>query len=64
MPGEKYILKVNTISNKVESIDAKEIEQTMYPNGIESVSHIISSTNITFRLITPLGRIDLVSLKK
>lgn len=58
MPGEKYILKVNTISNKVESVDAKEIEQTMYPNGIESVSHIISSNNITFRLITPLGRID------
>lgn len=58
MPGEKYILKVNTISNKVESVDAKEIEQTMYPNQIESFSHIIGSNNITFRLVTPLGRID------
>jgi len=58
MPGEKYIIKVNTLSNKIESVDAKEIEQTMYPNGVESVSHVIGSTNITFKLITPLGRID------
>lgn len=56
--GETYHFKVGTISNKVESADAKEIEQTMYPNGIESVSHIIGSNNITFRLITPMGRID------
>lgn len=49
---------MNTISNKIESVDSKEIEQTMYPNTVESVSHIISSTNITFKLSTPLGRID------
>lgn len=29
LPGEKYLLKVNTISNKVESLDAKEIEQVI-----------------------------------
>lgn len=56
--GEKYLIKVNTISNKVESMDAKEIEHTMYPNIVESVSHIISSSNITFRLTIPFGRND------
>ena len=58
MPGEKYLIKVNTLSNKIESVDAKEIEQNMYPNGVDTVSHVISSTNITFRLATPFGRID------
>ncbi|KAK4336917.1 hypothetical protein RND71_044033 [Anisodus tanguticus] len=56
--GEKYIFKVNTIANKVESPDAKEIEQTMYPNAIESVTNIIGSNKISFKLAAPSGRID------
>ncbi|RWS14201.1 tyrosine-protein phosphatase 10D-like protein, partial [Dinothrombium tinctorium] len=56
--GERYVVRVSTISNKVESVDIQELEQTMYPNSIESVSHILGSYNITFKLATPSGRID------
>ncbi|RWS29718.1 tyrosine-protein phosphatase 10D-like protein [Leptotrombidium deliense] len=56
--GERYAVRVSTFSNRVESVDIQEVEQTMYPNSIESVSHTIDSHNITFRLVTPAGRID------
>ncbi|XP_015786402.1 tyrosine-protein phosphatase 10D [Tetranychus urticae] len=56
--GERYVFRVNTISNKVESPDVREIEQTMYPNAVESVTYSIGSENITFKLVTPLGRVD------
>ncbi|XP_053210085.1 LOW QUALITY PROTEIN: tyrosine-protein phosphatase 10D-like [Panonychus citri] len=56
--GERYVFRVNTVSNKVESPDVREIEQTMYPNSVESVTYSIGSENITFKLVTPLGRVD------
>lgn len=56
--GERYVIRVTTVSNKVESPEVREIEQTMYPNLIESVNHDVASQNITFHWKVPLGRID------
>lgn len=56
--GERYVVRVTTVSNKVESPETQEIEQTMYPNLIDSVNHDIASQNITFNWRVPLGRID------
>jgi protein tyrosine phosphatase len=56
--GEKYVFKVNSMSNKVESPDDRIIEQTLYPNAIEGVTHDVHSNNVTFRLATPVGRVD------
>lgn len=56
--GERYVVRVTTVSNKVESPETREIEQTMYPNLIEAVNHDVASQNITFRWNVPLGRID------
>lgn len=58
LPGEKYYIKLNTISNKVESSELRELEQTLYPNAIESVSQLIASNNITFKILTTIGRVD------
>jgi len=56
--GERYVFRVNSASNKVENLDVKEIEQTIYPNAVESVSYITGSENVTFKLVQPLGRVD------
>lgn len=56
--GERYIIRVSTVSNKVESPELKEVETTLYPNLIDSVNHEVASQNITFRWSVPLGRID------
>lgn len=56
--GERYIIKVTSVSNKVESINAKEIEQTMYPNAISEIKNILDSYNLTFQWFMPSGRVD------
>lgn len=56
--GELYNFKINTISNKVESLELRELEQILYPNAIESVSKETAANNITFKILTPLGRVD------
>ncbi|XP_015930334.2 tyrosine-protein phosphatase 10D isoform X2 [Parasteatoda tepidariorum] len=56
--GEKYEVQVVSMSNKVESPDAKIIEQTMYPNPIKHVRHILDSYNITFEWNIPPGKKD------
>lgn len=56
--GERYEFKVNTVSFNVESPSVQDVEQIMYPNAVESVTFTIAAENITFRLVTPLGRID------
>ena len=56
--GEKYNFKINTVSNKVESLELRELEQTLYPNAIESVSQLTAANNITFKILTSLGRVD------
>lgn len=56
--GERYIIKVAAVSNKVESVNPKEIEQIMYPNAIYEVKHILDSYNLTFQWSMPPGRVD------
>ena len=56
--GEKYNFKINTVSNKIESLELRELEQTLYPNAIESVSQLTAANNITFKILTSLGRVD------
>ena len=58
LPGENYQFKINTVSNKVESLELRELEQTLYPNALESVSQLIAANNITFKTLTSLGRVD------
>lgn len=56
--GERYVFRVNSVSAKVESPDARDVEQIMYPNAVESVTYTSGSENITFKLVTPLGHVD------
>lgn len=56
--GERYLIKVTSVSNKVESINPREIEQTMYPNAIYEIKHILDSYNLTFQWSMPIGRVD------
>ena len=56
--GERYIIKVSSVSNKVESINPKELEQTMYPNAIHEIKHTLDSYNLTFQWSMPTGRVD------
>lgn len=56
--GERYIMKVASVSNKVESMTTKEVEQTMYPNAIYEIKHTLDSYNLTFQWFMPPGRVD------
>lgn len=56
--GERYVVEVTSTSNKVESTEPKEIEQTMYPNAIYEIKHILDSYNLTFQWSMPSGRVD------
>lgn len=56
--GERYLIKVTSVSNKVESVSPKEIEQTMYPNAIYEIKHVLDSYNLTFQWSMPSGRVD------
>lgn len=56
--GERYVIRVTTISNKVESPDVREIEQTMYPNVVGPVKAIPSAKNVTLEWAVPLGKVD------
>ncbi|KAL3175530.1 hypothetical protein MRX96_040269 [Rhipicephalus microplus] len=56
--GERYVVRVATVSNKVESTDAQDVEQTLYPNSIKHVTHFLDSQNITFEWTAPPGRVD------
>lgn len=58
VPGEKYVVQVSTVSKKVESLDAEDIEQTMYPKPIKKVKEILDSYNITFEWEVPQGHRD------
>ena len=56
--GERYVVRVTTVSNRVESPELREIEQVMYPNIIDSVMHEVAAYNITFHWKVPLGAVD------
>lgn len=56
--GERYLIKVASVSNKVESVNPRELEQTMYPNAIYEIKHIQDSYNLTFQWSMPAGRVD------
>lgn len=56
--GERYLIKVISVSNKIESVNAKEIEQTMYPNAIHEIKHTLDSYNLSFQWSMPAGRVD------
>lgn len=60
--GERYLIKVASVSNKIESVTPKEIEQTMYPNAIAEIKHILDSYNLTFQWSMPFGRVDYYSI--
>lgn len=56
--GERYVVRVATVSNKVESSETQELEQTLYPNAIKHVRHFLDSQNVTFEWMVPAGRVD------
>jgi cadherin 5 type 2 (VE-cadherin) len=60
--GERYVVRVATVSNKAESPDIREVELTMYPNPITDVKHTLDSHNITFQWTVPQGRIDFYNI--
>lgn len=56
--GEMYTVRVSSVSNRAESPDIREIEQTMFPNPIPNIKTNIDSHNITFQWVTPEGVVD------
>lgn len=56
--GEIYTVRVSSVSNRAESPDIREIEQTMFPNPISNIKTNIDSHNITFHWHPPEGVID------
>ncbi|KAF8774091.1 Tyrosine-protein phosphatase 10D like protein [Argiope bruennichi] len=58
VPGERYSVQVTSVSNKIESLEAEEIEQTMYPKPIKKVKETLDSYNITFEWEVPEGYRD------
>nr|XP_027194856.1 tyrosine-protein phosphatase 10D-like [Dermatophagoides pteronyssinus] len=60
--GEMYTVRVSSVSNRAESPDIRELEQTMFPNSIASIKTTIDSHNITFQWLAPEGVIDYFSI--
>ena len=58
LPGERYIFRLQTISSKFESVELAELQQSLQPNAVDSVSHVVASNNVTFKLLPPIGRVD------
>lgn len=56
--GEMYTVRLASVSNRAESPDIREIEQTMFPNPIANIKTSIDSHNITFQWAAPEGVID------
>ncbi|KAF7495092.1 Tyrosine-protein phosphatase 10D [Sarcoptes scabiei] len=56
--GERYTVRVSSVSNRAESPDIREIDETMSPNAIHNIKPKIDSHNITFEWLTPEGVID------
>ncbi|KAG8193889.1 hypothetical protein JTE90_011449 [Oedothorax gibbosus] len=58
VPGERYSVQVTSVSKKVESLEADQIEQTMYPRPLKRVREVLSSYNVTFEWEVPQGHRD------
>ncbi|CAB3367061.1 Hypothetical predicted protein [Cloeon dipterum] len=62
IPGEKYLIQVNTASFGVESTDPPGVTQTIQPNGVSNIESLIDSVNVTLAWPKPEGRIDFYSI--
>ncbi|XP_046394393.1 tyrosine-protein phosphatase 10D isoform X1 [Ischnura elegans] len=62
IPGEKYVVQVNTVSYGVDSIEPQEVTQIIHPNPVTNIKPYVDSSNITLEWIRPEGRIDYYTL--
>jgi receptor-type tyrosine-protein phosphatase beta len=62
-PGEKYIIRVNTVSYRAEPSNPQQIIQTVRPTGISQVKQFVDSSNITLSWDRPAGRIESYTIK-
>ncbi|KAL0279954.1 UNVERIFIED_CONTAM: hypothetical protein PYX00_001395 [Menopon gallinae] len=58
IPGEKYIIQVNTVSFGTESNEPLQVNQTVRPNPVSNILTLIDSTNVTLEWPRPEGRIE------
>ncbi|XP_046489703.1 tyrosine-protein phosphatase 10D isoform X2 [Neodiprion pinetum] len=57
-PGERYIIRVNTVSFGIESLDSLQVNQTIQPNPVLNITLTSDSTNVTLEWPRPEGRIE------
>lgn len=58
VPGEKYMIQVNTVSYSVESAHPLQINHTIRPNPASYVVALVDSSNVTLEFPKPEGRIE------
>ncbi|CAG7729269.1 unnamed protein product [Allacma fusca] len=57
-PGERYIIRVNSVSYRVEAANFQQIIQTVRPSGVSDVRPDVDASNITLQWSKPPGRIE------
>lgn len=62
-PGERYIIRVNTLSYRTESSHPQQIIQTVRPSAVLEIEPEVDATNITLIFDTPKGRIEAYNVK-
>lgn len=62
-PGERYIIRVNTVSYRTESSNHQQIIQTVRPSAVLEIEPEVDATNITLIFDTPKGRIEAYNVK-
>lgn len=62
-PGERYIIRVNTVSYRTEAVHAQQISQTVRPSSVIEVEPEVDATNITLVFDNPKGRIEAYTVK-
>lgn len=58
IPGETYIIQVNTASYGIESPNPQQVNQTVRPNPVSNILPLADSTNITLEWPRPEGRVE------
>ncbi|ODM90168.1 Tyrosine-protein phosphatase 10D [Orchesella cincta] len=58
VPGEKYIIRVNSISQKTESGSPQQVIQSVKPSSIAEVDNEVDTQGVSLLFDKPKGRID------
>jgi receptor-type tyrosine-protein phosphatase beta len=57
-PGERYVFRLLSLSARSESSENVELQHSLHPSPVDSVSHVNAAGNVTFKLLPPIGKVD------